>query len=175
MSDHTAITHRFVMTSAAAVAATGIGSIATAPGRTLAAADPIHALIDAHRAAHAAQLALGDLEETLPMHRRQTEFYGGEPPTIVESDDPRWIAAQQALFEAYRDDDAALLALFTTAPSSLGGAAALLRYLDEAGGPEATNFFNRGGPDVYNAGQEFFGHLAEALTALAASSRPALS
>jgi hypothetical protein len=95
-------------------------------------ADPIFALIEQHRAAEDAFGALlieqSKLEVELPDDLQQSKItvHGAE---IVETDDPRWIAAAQASWGASEEGDRAALALLDTEPTTAAGLAALLRYV----------------------------------------------
>jgi len=103
-----------------------------------AAADPILEAIESHKRAHAAfnehLSRQSDLEEELPKHLRQTAHSAWDGPKIVETDDPRWIAAEKASCELDSAETAAAIALIDIVPNTLAGAAALMRYVVERGG-----------------------------------------
>jgi hypothetical protein len=93
-------------------------------------ADPIIAAIEAHRAALAAHdEAVGIenfLEESLPANRQQSRMRVGEEK-IVETDDPRWIAAVRARWDASESMDDLAIDLLNTEPTTVAGIQALLR------------------------------------------------
>ena len=47
----------------------------------------------------------------------------------METDDPRWIAAERAVFEGSENETAAAMMLINVNPTTLTGAAALLEYV----------------------------------------------
>jgi hypothetical protein len=96
-----------------------------------AEADPIFAAIEAHRRAVVAHdQAVGienSLEESLPDEQRQSRMKVWEK-TIVETDDPSWIAAVQTRWEASESMDDFAINLLNTEPTTVAGVDALLRY-----------------------------------------------
>jgi hypothetical protein len=121
---------------AAAGAALGAGlplpALPAATSQSSAAeADPIFAAIEAHRAAIAAHdQAVGienSLEESLPDEQRRSRMKVWEK-TIVETDDPSWIAAVQTRWEASESMDDLAINLLNTEPTTVAGIDALLRY-----------------------------------------------
>ncbi len=118
--------------------------------------DPIFAAIEAHRKAvveyNDCITEHSRLEQELPEDRRQSSVTAhGED--IVETDDPRWIAAEFAVSEKHDAADDAAYRLLEVSPTTLGGASALLKYFTEAdvdgflfpekADPEETNPFGR--------------------------------
>jgi hypothetical protein len=95
------------------------------------AADPIFAAIGAHRSAIAAYGEAVDiemaLEVSLPRDRRRSRINAWEE-TIVETDDPRWIASERAHEDASNIMDDLAINLLNTEPTTLAGIEALLRY-----------------------------------------------
>jgi hypothetical protein len=129
-------TRRRFMSQAASIAA---GSAVLAAGATIPAPaqalqrvpDPILAAIEAHKAAVAAtNAALGlhsDLHEELPIEKRRSKFNAwGE--TIVETDDPRWIAAERGVMQAHNNEEDAACVLVSEPPATMAGVIALLQY-----------------------------------------------
>jgi hypothetical protein len=98
-------------------------------------ADPIFATIDAHRKAVAEYRGCTDdhsrLEAELPEDRRQSSITAWEDK-IVETDDPRWIAAERGAREMSGLQDDAAYRLLKVSPTTLKGATALLKYYAEA-------------------------------------------
>jgi hypothetical protein len=94
-------------------------------------ADPIFTAIDASRGAVAAFReavnAECNLEGSLPRDKRQSDISAWEE-TIVDGDDPRWLAAIRALAQASEAMDDAALDLLNVAPTTTAGVEALLRY-----------------------------------------------
>lgn len=104
---------------------------------TVAAAepDPIFAAIEAHKRVYAALEQhvryQGDLDSELPREEQRSRYTAWDGLTIVETDDPRWIAAErrcQALFEA---EDDAILALVQEPPATIQGVMALLIHVTD--------------------------------------------
>lgn len=135
---------------------------------------------EAHRTATEAVDAAHDMQdnfaETIPVHlqgktRLGVDDFGVEYIDIVESDDPRWIASERAVFEAWNVESMALIRLLTTAPTTLAGAAALVGYIASAGGggDAGRGFFERTRLDVSQAANGFHGVLAGALARMAAA------
>jgi hypothetical protein len=127
---------RAFLSSAAGIAAGGaVLALATIPPALAAtAADPIFALIAAHREAVQglgdATSALSELEGSLPESVRRSDVFGDQI-NVVETDNPDWIAANRAWISAIAraDDIAAELVSFDEI--SLAGASALLAYVVE--------------------------------------------
>ena len=118
---------------AAAAPALAVGQ-ASAQG---SGTDPVFAAIDAHRRAAADHAASVDtvvtLEESLPETSRQWIVSDDAlVPPADNSDDPRWIAAQNAILKTGEALDKAAWALIDDAPpKTVAGAAALLGYAHE--------------------------------------------
>jgi hypothetical protein len=160
---------------AAGGAALGVGlPLPSSPARTAqssdAEADPIFAAIEAHRAAIAAHdQAVGienSLEESLPDEQRQSRMKVWEK-TIVETDDPSWIAAVQTRWEASESMDDLAINLLNTEPTTVAGIEALLRYFaDQEEGlfPEEVNH-DDGSEDAFGA--YLVRHAADALRKIA--------
>jgi hypothetical protein len=87
-------TRRTFLSTAAALAAS---AAITIPAGAIEA-DPIFAAIEAHKAAKAAFFAIvsahSDLETLLPSDKRRSNI-DAHGETIVETDDPRWIASER--------------------------------------------------------------------------------
>jgi hypothetical protein len=116
--------------------------------------DPIYAPIEKHKKAYA---AFGDclaersrLEDLLPKAARQSAITAWEN-TIVETDDPRWIAAEQQVWELGEDEQIAALELLDVRPTSVNGVLALLRYavaFEESGGEWPRGLVDDGAPET---------------------------
>jgi hypothetical protein len=93
--------------------------------------DPIFAAIEAHRRAVAAFGEAVDIEAALevglPRDRRRSRINVWEE-TIVETDDPRWIASERAHRAASDAMDDLAIDLLNTEPTTEAGVDALLRY-----------------------------------------------
>jgi hypothetical protein len=95
--------------------------------------DPIFAAIERHRVA---EREFGEvltrrnkLEKELPEDLRQTDIRPRmDVKNIVETDDPRWIAAERAVDKSSEKTVACSTALVETRPTTLEGLKALLRY-----------------------------------------------
>jgi hypothetical protein len=76
--------------------------------------DPIFAAIEAHRSAYSSytQCVTNELalEEELPADKRRSSFTAWKR-VIVESDDPRWIAAERGTMEGIEAADRAAISL----------------------------------------------------------------
>jgi heme oxygenase len=101
-----------------------------------AQADPVFALIEAHKQAereyHECYEVLAKLDDELPDGRQKTQWQvWDDEVNIVETDDPRWIANEQRTMAAYRAKEALDLQMISTTPTSFRGAAALLAYAAE--------------------------------------------
>jgi hypothetical protein len=110
-----------------------------------AAADPIFALIEAYdRAASQEMVSYRErdsLEEALPEEQRTWSIHFGcgderrWPPEGC-TDAPEWLNAELAIGEASDRMSDHMLALLTTAPTTIDGVAALLERLEAAAFPE---------------------------------------
>lgn len=93
--------------------------------------DPVFAAIEAHRAAVAATVAAIDLhsalDEELPIERCRSKFTAWEE-TVVETDDPRWIAAERGVMQAHNNEEDAACVLVSEPPTTSAGVLALLQY-----------------------------------------------
>jgi hypothetical protein len=122
------VTRRTAMNLMVGVTAAVIGSRMSATSQ----ADPIFDLIEAHRQANAAMDANYReqlrLEEELPQELTRSRFTASET-TIVETDDPRWIANQRNVRLACEADTATADALIDAPPATIEGAIALLQYV----------------------------------------------
>jgi hypothetical protein len=98
-------------------------------------ADPIFHLIEVHRSAKAAMddrfREYARLESQIPRVKRQSRIDHWET-TIVDSDDPTWIACQRQLHAACEADTQAAVDLIQEPPATVKGAIALLQYVAEA-------------------------------------------
>jgi hypothetical protein len=121
---------------AAGSAALGVGLPLPAPPAataqsSAAEADPIFAAIEAHRKAIAAHSeavgAEGALEESLSDDERRSVLTVWREE-IVETDDPRWIAAVRARWATSNSMDDLAIDLLNTEPTTVAGIEALLRY-----------------------------------------------
>jgi hypothetical protein len=94
--------------------------------------DPILKAIADHAASHAtlnSELEVHtQLEKVLPKERRQTNISSWEIK-IVETDDPRWIESEKKAYALFDAEEAAALALINVEPTTLAGAASLLRHV----------------------------------------------
>jgi hypothetical protein len=135
-----ATSRRAFLVQAAGVAAGGaalgavlpLPAVPAAPAQSSAAeADPIFAAIEAHRKAVAAHSeAVGTemaLEISLPADRRRSRITVWEEK-IVETDDPRWLAAIRAVSAASDSMDDLAINLLNTEPTTVAGIEALLSY-----------------------------------------------
>jgi hypothetical protein len=68
-----------------------------------------------------------DLEVSLPEDQRQSDITVWEE-NIVETDDPRWLAAVRASWEASNSMDDLAIDLLNTRLATVAGVEALLRY-----------------------------------------------
>jgi hypothetical protein len=110
-----------------------------------AVADPIFALIEAYdRAASQEMVSYRErdsLEEALPEEQRTWSIHFGcgddrrWPPEGC-TDTPEWLNAELAIGEASDRMSDQMLALLTTAPTTIDGVAALLERLEAAAFPE---------------------------------------
>ena len=69
-------------------------------------------------------------------------------------------------WNAYKAEDAALLALLTTQPTTIAGAAALL---DHAAAARGIGIFDRTNEAIGAASENFYRHLADSLRAIGVS------
>jgi hypothetical protein len=121
------------------------GMICHGAARSMRAAkltDPIFSAIEAHRTAARAESSAICAEQ---------------------DDDPRWREAVKATHAAQDAEERALLELFTTIPTTLAGAAAVLEYVGDHHHMDLKNslaFFDRNDDVVSEAGDNFFAHLA---------------
>ena len=103
----------------------------TAKTALSASDDPIFAAIEAHRkAALAFKSAIDEnyaLECELPRDQRKSSVTAWEE-TIVETDDPRWIASERAIRTASDAETDAACELLDVLPTTLSGIITLLRY-----------------------------------------------
>jgi hypothetical protein len=125
------VSRRRVLVNAAALATT-TGAIASATATT----DRVFFVIDNHRQAFARWLAslaeIARLENELPKEaRRWSVAYADDPlePPADCTDDPRWIAAEQATHATYDVESNARHDLAAVVPDTLAGAVALIRYV----------------------------------------------
>jgi hypothetical protein len=124
------------LTRRAALAGAPAVAIAMAGGTAVLAVthDPIFAVIAAHKLAERAHsdavLAQSRLEDELPSEKRRSFVYATEEE-IVETDDPRWIAAARAVAEASNHLDDSAMAMLNGRPTTLAGMSALFRYVSE--------------------------------------------
>jgi hypothetical protein len=110
-----------------------------------AVADPIFALIEAYDQAASQEMVSyrerDSLEEVLPKEQRTWSIHfgcGGDgrwPPDGC-TDAPEWLDAELAIGEASGRMSDHMLALLTTAPTTIDGVAALLERLEAAAFPE---------------------------------------
>jgi hypothetical protein len=135
-----------------------------------AEADPIFPAIESHRRAVAAHGEAVEtemaLEVSLPEDQRQSDIKVWEEK-IVETDDPRWLAAVRARWEASNSMDDLAIDLLNTEPATLSGIEALLRYFaDQEEGlfPEEVNH-DDGSEDAFGA--YLVRHAADALRKIA--------
>jgi hypothetical protein len=98
--------------------------------------DPIFAAIERHRIAErkfGETITVQDkLQEELPEHLRQSDIRPPEVSEIIETDDPRWIAAERAHQAALEKEGECAEALLDIRPTTLEGLLALLRYAEKA-------------------------------------------
>jgi hypothetical protein len=160
---------------AAGGAALGAGlPLPASPARTTQSsdveADPILAAIEAHRAALAAHdEAVGienALEVSLPDNLQQSCMKVGEE-RIVETDDPRWIAAITARWDASEAMDDLAIDLLNTELTTVDGVDALLRHFaDQDEGLFPDSIYNDDG-SVEAFGASLVRHAADALRKIA--------
>lgn len=102
--------------------------------RSVTAADPIFAAIEAHRAAVSRHLALQEeefrLEEELPANRRRWSWNSEEPlDDAAKRDDQRWLENCVQSHAAFQHMDAVAADLINIRATTVKGAAALLTYV----------------------------------------------
>jgi hypothetical protein len=116
--------------SAAILAAT-IAKPAVLPKNSGLPADPVFALIDAHKAAFAewteAMNHLSDMDEAIPSELQKGSTYCFQVE-IVETDDPRWTAANIRYNDTIIKADTIAIEMLGITPTSLAGLGAILRY-----------------------------------------------
>jgi hypothetical protein len=151
-----------------------------APAFALHGLDPIFDLIERHKATEAEIDAAVDvhcdLEKSLPQDRRKT-FFCAWSQEIIPTDDPRWIAAQQREWGAFKAGDDAACGLLEIRPTTLPGIAALLQYAfdfvargrewpDRLGDDKADENPSRYAPEAYDWSSLLHRHVAESLRAM---------
>ena len=111
----------------------GLKAWSPAPDEAALRIDPIFAVIERHKRAYAAldkHLSYqGDLEGELPKEKRRSRCDYRDGLMIVETDDPRWIAAERHCATLYAAEDDAMIGLVRESATTLKGAAALMRYV----------------------------------------------
>jgi hypothetical protein len=124
--------NRRALVAGAASALPTIAALPPAAAALTLEADPIFAAIEAHRQAYTAIVAdlrrHSALEEELPQEKRQTFIHAHEEK-IIETDDPRWIAAERALSDGWNVIEDAGCDLVNIEPTSVAGVVALLHYV----------------------------------------------
>lgn len=132
--------------AALAVAAAGTGPAF--------AASPIHAAIEAHKAAWAAlgmQVDNTDiLEAVLPRERRKVYGDREDDHQLSQTDDPRWTAHQEALSAANARVDDCAIALLLLEPTTIADLVVLVTYISDAETRGANSW-----PDVEEEGMRF--------------------
>lgn len=134
------ITRRTILANTAVVstAMAALAPVGSARGlahiKPVDIADPVYAAIDLHRMAFARLTAVlkesSRLEEELPAERRQSGYDHEEGGLVfVDSDDPRWIASEQAVEDFSNAERRAAAAFLQTEPSTLAGILAALAYV----------------------------------------------
>jgi hypothetical protein len=112
-------------------AALGAGLPLPTAQRSDGETDPMFAAIEDHRRAVATFGKAVDtetaLEVSLPADRRRSRISAWEE-TIVEGDDPRWLASERVRRAASNAMDDSAIDLLNTEPSTVAGIAALLGY-----------------------------------------------
>jgi hypothetical protein len=105
------------------------GSAVAQPAAAIS--DPIYAAIEAHKAARAAVNSALDahtlLERELPCDKRLSNIDAWEEK-IVETDDPRWIESERAVWQAWEAEDGAAIDLVCIQPTTRAGVLALLDH-----------------------------------------------
>ena len=96
--------------------------------------DPILQLIERHKAANAeldaAYAHLSDMEEIIPTELAKGTSYCFEVQ-IVETDDPRWTAANIRYNDCVIKTDAVAIEMLNVKPTTLAGLRAMLEYAAE--------------------------------------------
>ncbi|MBB4362161.1 hypothetical protein GGD65_003186 [Bradyrhizobium sp. CIR18] len=114
------------------VSAAVVGTAIPEAAVSAAGPDPILAAIETHRQVYehlAKEVSRHSaLEREIPLEKRQSEVNPWEEEFIVESDDPRWIASERALFAAFNSETDAACTLCDTRPTTRQGLLALLNY-----------------------------------------------
>jgi hypothetical protein len=123
--------------------------------------DPILQAIEDHRKAYAdCDISISgceELERELPKRLRQSNIDCYETK-IIETDDPRWIALQREIMRLMNAETATAMELVNVQPTTLAGAAALLRYVAdlEANGQEwPTGLFEDNDKDQHGIGRDW--------------------
>lgn len=120
---------------AGAISLAPVAGLAGLPVLAADEADPIFAAIEAHKAAAAAYEAAVDeeqrLEVELPDDAQKSSITSWEH-VIVETDDPRWIAAIEARERTCDAVDELAWAFIEHPPTTAAGAAALMAYIGDA-------------------------------------------
>lgn len=126
---------------------TALTGTALAPSLAVASSaatknDPIYEAIEAHRRLqHEIKEVCEEhakLENILPKEKRQSSMTAWER-SIVQSDDPQWIASELAVFDVFDREDSGAIELVNVLPTTVKGAVDLLRYVT---GVERSNKFN---------------------------------
>jgi hypothetical protein len=105
------------------------GVAGTLPRRPTGKCDPISAVIKRHEAAMRNWVAAMDRRWSLPeLPETPRRWVAGEKPNSC-TDEPEWIAANEALIKAYEELDSALKAVISTPPTTIAGVADLLDYV----------------------------------------------
>jgi hypothetical protein len=140
-------------------------------GDTELLVDPIFAAIEAHQRAvtvHKEAVGIEDnLGENLPEDRRRSDISAWKE-TIVETDDPRWLAAIRARSEASNTMDDLAIDMLNIEPTTVAGIEALLRYFadhDEPMFPDGVDDDDDGGSEIF--GHSLVRHAADALRKIA--------
>jgi hypothetical protein len=106
-------------------------AIAVSAASSTDESDPIFAAIEAHKAARTEWVGWvhlhGDLEEELPKDKRLSNI-DVEEEKIVETDDPRWIEAEQQLMRTSDAEESAAINLVCIQPTTRAGVVALLDH-----------------------------------------------
>jgi hypothetical protein len=139
MTDHSrgrsTVTRRLAMNMIASSGAFVPASlVSAAPG----GADPIFAVIDAHRKAYAALDSCltrhGDIEQQLADavdHLRHDRMERYRELKALQAATPEWVALEQEVEDLHRAEQDATIGLIEVRPATLAGAGALMRYVVE--------------------------------------------
>jgi hypothetical protein len=160
---------------------TALAASALIPSTAAASeADPIHKAIADHVTALAALEAGLDvmyaLEAEIPQKLRQSSISVWEE-VIVETDDPRWIESEKNLHALWEADEDAAMGLINTEPTTLAGAAALMRHVAalEAKGHGWPCGLHGEGADTSKLGKDWEVYLHRNIAQLLSASIAALS